>query len=255
MKLNLQPSSLILTLGFILAVPVLGRATVIYSDSFESDSVYSTPSNFTITNNTPYVGTESDNASVEGASGFNFGYTGVDGDNYVILSINGPNTNGTGIAESAPEYISITNANIGTYAADTTYTLNYLVAIGSGDILTSLLVDGATASSEDATESSIASEEGTIPGSNPPAQNTQLLVAGPTVTIDTATDVALVGQNIGVESTFNDDLEYSASNAVDDFVVTAISDGATPEPSTWALMFAGLLVLVGFGKVRSSARS
>lgn len=226
-------------MGLLLALPLAGRAAVIYSDSFESASEQdgSLPIGYSeVSSPSVFEGTGSVYTGIVTASGYQYGFSGEDGTNFEVMNLNGPNTNGTGIAESQQETVGIENSNIGTtFAPATTYTLTYLVADPSGIIITSLEADGTDIASQDASGGS------------------GVFAAGPTLTFDTLNNPTLVGQTIGIESVLSDSLEYSAFDAVDDFVLTATPDvSLTPEPSAWALMIAGLLALVGF-QVRASA--
>jgi hypothetical protein len=234
MKLNLKPSDLFLTLGFILALPILARAGVVYSDSFESNGDQTAPTPFTFTSNDS-AGNASAQVINEVSGSYSFGYSGQNGNNDVVLHADGvPNGTATDVT------LDLTNANVGSaYAAATTYTLTYLDAPTALAISTSLLGDGTVIGSTTETDA--------VNGSS-------VLASGTTVTFDTLTDPLLVGENIGIQSELAGSVGYDRYDAIDDYILTATSDiPLTPEPSTWALMFAGLLVLAGIGKFRSSS--
>jgi len=214
----------------------VAHAQIIYSDSFEGEPSNTIPAGFTMTSSpTPFAGTGSAAVEVLSSSDYNFGFTNYDGNNYVKLDLNGPNSGGDGIDEAVPESVGITNANVGTFAANTTYTLTYLLAVTDGDIATSLQSNGANVATQDVTV-------------NTSTSSPMPLVAGTSVVIDTALDPSLVNTTIGIQSVYNSTLEYSRSNAVDDFVLTAVTD--VPEPSSYALISIGVMLLLGLQRIR-----
>ena len=228
MKLNLNPVKLTLALGLLLTLPLAGRAAVIYSDSFESDAQYVNPVGWTVTSsntaNSAYANNTNQYAD----------YTGEDGSQYVEFHLDGV-PNGTVTSET----FDFSNADVGTFAANTTYTLTYLDAPTSFDLTTYLLDDGTKIGS----------------GETDPANGGTTLAAGPSVVIDTADDTSLVGHTIGIDSSIDADVQYDRYGAADDYVLTATLDGAVPEPSTWALIIAGSLALVGVKLRRSAIRT
>jgi hypothetical protein len=237
MKPYLRRNALILSLGLLLALPLAGRAAVIYSDDFSTDADRGTPAGFTVTPST----VNNDYSFVVTPEDYQFGIT-ADGANFLYFAINGPDP-GLVPPPYPAEYESVVdaNANVGfTYQLDTTYTLTYEIA-GGNTLNTSLDANGTVIGST--TKSA--------------AAGSSSFVSGPTVTIDTLDNPLLVGKNIGFETDLTDTLDYTETGATTDYVLTATPDVVlplTPEPSTLALMFASFLVLVGLRMRRPAAR-
>jgi hypothetical protein len=238
--------NLALVLGMLLALPVVGHAQIIYSDSFESDTVGNPAAGWTLSGSglqfPPYF-TQVDVESVGTAS--------TTGQQYVTYS----NLNGSqaayvlsrGTLSTTPndpsgptpgnDQTDFKNANVGaTFLAGTTYTLTYLAAsqnlfggASTGSMSISLMGNGAVIGASTQTITTLA-QDGTF-------------ASGPTVTFDTASNPSLVGQNIGIDAGWLNISETQRSVGWDDFVITASTDAA-PEPSSLALLGLGLAFLV-----------
>jgi len=193
--------------------------TTIYSDSFESDPVGSHfPVGWTD------VGTGSGNGAysdVQTGTTYTGTYTNLNGSNAVYLYLNG--LNGTTATYQGNDFL---NSNVGhTFAANTTYTLSYLYgANGGGPTNVSLTANGVV----------IASSTKTITGGS------TAFAAGPTITVDTATNPSLVGQNIGIDFNWTPFTgQYFRSVGLDNIQVTAASDAAPTGISTIGINLAG----------------
>ena len=144
--MKLKNKNLSLILGIFLALSGVGHAqSVIYSDSFESDAVNSSPPA-----GWQDIGTGTGNgafADVQTGSSYSTpSYTGFDGTHAVYLYLNGL-TGSTATSQSN----SFSNLNLGhIFAANTTYSLTYLYGAndgGAGTINVSLMANGAVISS------------------------------------------------------------------------------------------------------------
>ena len=78
--------------------------------------------------------------------------------------------------------------------------------------------------------------------------------AGPSITFDTATDLLVVGQAIGFESTMADsDIAYDNYTGVTDYVLTAATD--VPEPGSLGLLALGGAGLLAWRQRRAAGMS
>jgi len=171
-----------MALGLLLAaMPLMGRAqTVIYSDSFETDTLNTThPVGWTDV--ATGVSAGGGYAAVQGTATFSGTYSGLNGVHAAYLYLQG--LSGTTAPFQGNDF---SNANIGqTFAPNTTYTLNYLYGEYGGG--------GPTTISFMGNDSVVLTTQKTIVG------GTTALTAGSTVTIDTASNPRLVGQDIGID--------------------------------------------------------
>ena len=226
--------SLGLTLGILLALSLRAHAagTIIFTDDFSGDTGdYGTPSGYTTTSSGP--DSAYDNVYLIRPSDPQ-GYFNGNGASYVALHLQGPDAGNRNVPYPSSESVTLAKTNVGaTFLANTTYTLTYLAAPENDPITTGLEADGMMLSSTVVKDAQTGQSDFT---------------AGPSITFDTATDPLVVNQAIGFESTMADpSIGYDNYTGVTDYVLTATTD--VPEPSTWAMMFAGLLALAGL-KVR-----
>ena len=232
MKSKTLKNSLLVAVAALVALPLAGRAQVVFSDSFESDGDQQNLSNYGYTFTTNNVSTRTNGSSGSYAIAINqndysFGYSTTAGHQFALFHFDGtPNGNDSNIQLDVAKDTGVTTA------FGTTYTLTYLVAPTSLPVTFSLLVNGvAVASETDA------------------ATGTNTFSAGTPVTFDDLPYVT--GSHLGVEVSVNGTVDYDRYVAFDNLVITATPDAVVPEPSTYALIFAGFLALVGL-KVRAA---
>jgi hypothetical protein len=274
MKHQYPVARLALCLAFVLAIPFAADAQI-FSDSFENESGYNLPDSsssppynspiFTgVVNTTP--GDLEDGVAnsgpiqivqgtISGTNTSNY-VTGQAGNNYLYLGNSGgasSNDNpGGGFSNRTPSDQTdtlLTDSGTGagqlniSFQANTTYTLSLLMAGSATDSTQS-----ATFFLEDATTSTILATStiqfGTLTDSNFDAYS---------LTFDTAGDPSITSGSdliqIGLESFQSSAQKFNRGAKFDDIVLTGAMD--VPEPSTWALVFGGLLVIVGF-RIRSA---
>jgi hypothetical protein len=223
-----------LALLSIAVLPSLAHAQV-FRDSFENDSSgYNTPNTSSVPAWNDPVGSYA-LVSISNTSGGG-AITGEDGNQYLSLDF---------ASDSALETNSIstvngtTNSAPGVFAADTTYTLSVLMHnsfAGSGATNYDYsggfeLVDGTT---------------GTVLNSlthdfTPVAGNPDQNFDEYSFTFDTATDPSLAGDYIEINL---DASSVSGNGSVDFDDVLLMADADTPEPTTYALLGVGALILV-----------
>jgi hypothetical protein len=216
------------------ALPCLAHAQV-FQDSFESDSPgYNSPSTSSVpawndtTGTNPLVSLN--NTSGGGA------IPGEDGDQYLSLDFN---SNGSLETNAIATVNGTTNDAPGVFAADTTYTLAALMHnsyAGSGATNYDFsggfqLVDGTTG----------AVLLSVFHDFTPVAGNADQNFNEYSFTFDTATDPSLAGDYIQINL---DASSLNGNGSVDFDKVLLTADTDTPEPTTFALLGVGALILV-----------
>ena len=257
MNQTLKVSSLLLSIGFALALPFTASAQVIlFQDSFENDGTgYNIPnssSNPAWNSNvdTGYVNTTMGDSNYDqpnsGPTQITAGTTPA-GSDYLTLNNSGgagdhdgpPYTDRTPSAQT-DTITTLVSAATPTFKADSEYTLSVYIA---GNVDPTL---SASFSLLDGTTHSVVYSD-TVQFGSVPDSNFHLY----TFSFDTASDPSIVGDKIQIGLT-------AAQTSAQIFGRGASFDDVTlsvPEPSSWALMFAGLAMLVGFRFRSRSARA
>ncbi len=247
----------------LLSLSLAGRAATVFSDDFSSDAIGqgNTPTGYTLygagDQYTPYT-SPADYSSIEtGVYNQYVTFTGLPTSTsqavYLYSNPYVPTTPNTNPETPGQDNEQLTNSNVGAkFAADTTYTLNYLEASEINVTSYAPYTDpsiGTQDVSLDANGTPIAASTQTFA-----ADSLQAFTAGPTVTIDTALDPGIVGDTIGFTAGWlPNELYPNKIIGYSDFVLTDMLDGAVPEPSTYALMGLGLGLLVLTVRKRRSA--
>jgi len=155
------------------------------------------------------VGTGAGNSAysdVQTGSTYSGNYTNLNGAHAVYLYLSG--LNGTTATYQGNDF---SNANIGqTFAANTTYSLNYLYGVNGGGPTNISLTGNGTI---------ISSSTKTVTGGS------TAFTSGPAITVDTAINPNLVGQNIGIDFNWTPYTgQYFRNVGLDNIQVTATPD-------------------------------